>query len=633
MAAERNEIGADFRIAVESTPLWFWRLVLILAGIVLYGWDAGDRGLWSAHEGRAAQNAATILETGDWTLPALFTGDPETQKPPLYYWMVAAAAKASGGVDAASVRFPALVAGIAGLLIVFEFGRRLGGVKTGVLAAVILGATTRFAWLARVGRIDMPLAALTLGALFLFWNARVRPRAAEQPGEQCAARLPWTFYLLLGLGLLIKGPIAVVLVALPILSWMAFEGLPIIPVFQQGALSTWRDLRVIPGGLLTLAVAGPWFAYASYTTDGRFFREFFLYHNVERALGTDEALKSNPFWFYIPRTLVDAFPWSLLAPALALGLWKRRSEWRAGRQSSSWVFLIGWIVSTLLFLSVVSFKRMDYALPIYPAFALLLAEWLRDRRFRYDRRLLEGRASPPERRARLVTGTAYLCVALAAPLAVWAARQFTRKGGLAKTILGIEPFDNYLNETDAFMMHGVEGLLRAQWPLLAILSVVLVGCVWYFHVGWHQRRNGRIALGLAVPWLACFLVQVHVLLPSLNPSRDMQKFAEIVRHLAGPVRTVHYFGKFDPDLVFHAGKPARLVGDWEELVRLAESPEPCFVVLKTEQVRWVKGDRRLARLHPLASNSDAAFGKHREPRTLLTNRPADVAGKARQDVR
>ena len=48
---------------------------LVIFGVALYllfFHRLGDRDLWSSHEGRAAQDAQTILDDGDWGLPRLF---------------------------------------------------------------------------------------------------------------------------------------------------------------------------------------------------------------------------------------------------------------------------------------------------------------------------------------------------------------------------------------------------------------------------------------------------------------------------------------------------------------------------------------------------------------------------------
>src|SRR5438477_11939655 len=79
----------------------------------------GERDLWASHEARAAQDAQTVLDTGDWVVPRLFDGQPELQKPPLYYWLVAGCAWLRGGpVDALAERLPAPPAGAAAVLAV-----------------------------------------------------------------------------------------------------------------------------------------------------------------------------------------------------------------------------------------------------------------------------------------------------------------------------------------------------------------------------------------------------------------------------------------------------------------------------------------------------------------------------------
>src|SRR5207248_9492868 len=82
----------------------------------------GERDLWASHEARAAQDAQTILDTGDWVVPRLFDGQPELQKPPLYYWLVAGLGWLHGGrVDAIAERLPAALAGAATVLAVGLF--------------------------------------------------------------------------------------------------------------------------------------------------------------------------------------------------------------------------------------------------------------------------------------------------------------------------------------------------------------------------------------------------------------------------------------------------------------------------------------------------------------------------------
>src|SRR5206468_12527077 len=98
-----------------------------------------DRELVSSHEARAAQDAQTILLDNRWELPALFDRKTELQKPPLYYWMVAAIGRVTGGqVDALAVRLPAALAAAGGALVICLFGFLRSRSWAGIIGAAAL---------------------------------------------------------------------------------------------------------------------------------------------------------------------------------------------------------------------------------------------------------------------------------------------------------------------------------------------------------------------------------------------------------------------------------------------------------------------------------------------------------------
>src|SRR5438552_18496243 len=103
----------------SNTWLYLCSCVLV-CGAFLFFYRLADRDLWSSHEGRAAQDAQTVLSEHQWGLPRLFDGKIELQKPPLYYWLVAGIAALRGGqVDAWSVRLPAAGAALGTVLLLF----------------------------------------------------------------------------------------------------------------------------------------------------------------------------------------------------------------------------------------------------------------------------------------------------------------------------------------------------------------------------------------------------------------------------------------------------------------------------------------------------------------------------------
>ncbi len=325
---------------------------LCLCGSFLIFYHLGDRDLWASHEARAAQDAQRILDDGDWSLPRLFDDQVELQKPPLYYWLAAAAGWLRGGtMDAVAERLPAAIAGMVAVLGVFGFLAGRGRMLAGLLASLILATAQHFTWISRTGRIDVPLTVAVAAAILCLWSAR-RPDLAA--GRAFAWNLAG--YLAIAAGILLKGPIALVL--------------PLAVVSINAAFTREKVFsRSLCWGLpLVLAVAGPWFVVAHLRTHGEFTRVFFWYHHVQRATGGAAALASHPWWFYGPRLAFDFLPWS---PLLALAGWwtlRRRSNERdaIGRLG------LVWLVTVVLLLSASRFKRADYLLPAYPGAAIWL---------------------------------------------------------------------------------------------------------------------------------------------------------------------------------------------------------------------------------------------------------------------
>lgn len=350
------------------TRLFLPYAAVLLLGSVLFFHGLGERELSSSHEARAGQNAAVILQTGQWGLPRLFDEQIELQKPPLYYWMIAVVGWLRGEVDASAVRLPAALAALATVLLLLWSLTRCGRPLAGLIAACVLATCWHFTWLARVGRIDMPLTFTVTTALVCFFlgGASWRWRAAG--------------YVAMGVGVLLKGPIALVLVGAVSFAMIVVSDDSLAPktflrnVAKRVARGSWWWGAVIVAG-----VAGPWFIWANVQTGGRLWDVFVIYHNMERGFGS-ETLAAHPWWFYGMRFWIDALPWSLLAPA-ACWLARTKGWWR-----NDPVCRLGlvWLIAIAGLLSLMRFKRADYLLPALPGLALFLGAvaerwWLESR--------------------------------------------------------------------------------------------------------------------------------------------------------------------------------------------------------------------------------------------------------------
>ncbi len=328
--------------------------LILLCGFLFFR-GLAERDLWSSHEARAAMDAQSLLDDGFGSVPRLFDGRAELQKPPLYYWLVALAARASGtAVDARAVRLPAALAGLVGVLLLYGFAARRGRPVAGLVSAVVLATALHYTWLARVGRIDMPLTLTTALALLAFYRA----------GRESLV----VAYLALAAGLLLKGPIGAVLPLGVAAAWLlANRELP-VPWRLRDWLRLLHRYGLWWGVPLVAVLVVPVYLWADARTGGEFFRVFLWHHNVERGFGGSDLLRAHPWWFYGPHLAADFLPWSLLLPAAAWSF-VRRGWWRDDPEAR---FGLTWLLTTLLLLSLARFKRADYLLPAFPGAALFL---------------------------------------------------------------------------------------------------------------------------------------------------------------------------------------------------------------------------------------------------------------------
>lgn len=330
----------------------------------LYFDQLGVRDLWASHEARAAQNAQAMLDDGTWLFPRRYDGSPELQKPPLYYWCVAAFGWVRGRVDATAVRLPSTLAALATIALVVVYLFRRGRPQAALVAGVALATAHHFTWIGRTGRIDVPLTATTTAAVLCLRQTDSRARVIA--GNLAVVA-----------GVLLKGPLGAVLPGVVLAveraaGWAEGSESRRIPFNAPPVRGGPRSPRPTLRGLLVFTVlCAAWFVYAHFVTEGEFTRVFFWHHHVQRAAGGSETLAAHPWWFYAARVAVDWLPWSPLL-GLALLCYARRPDFRVDREARLGLV---WLVAIVGLLSLSRFKRADYLLPAYPGAAILLGCW------------------------------------------------------------------------------------------------------------------------------------------------------------------------------------------------------------------------------------------------------------------
>jgi 4-amino-4-deoxy-L-arabinose transferase-like glycosyltransferase len=311
-----------------------------------------DCPLQEPEEPRYAEIPRQMLQRGDGIVPTL-QGLPYYDKPPLLYWLVMASYKLCGIQDW-SARLVSTGAAFLCVLVTYLWGRRTLGLRPALVGAFILCLSWRFVYLGRLVTMNSLLCLLVVAAL------------AAGHVAVSSANLRWRWWLLsaaaTSLGLLTKGPVALVLAMVPLFAFCVLD-----PRTARPGARGWLGYLVISCGL-----ACPWYLAVASSEPG-FLSYFFWKHNLVRYVAPFDHAK--PLWYFLPEILLGMLPWSFLFPSLFRFLCSRSANQSARRPPALGFFLLASLWS-ILFFSLGGSKRAGYVLPAMPPLALALGYYL-----------------------------------------------------------------------------------------------------------------------------------------------------------------------------------------------------------------------------------------------------------------
>ncbi|WP_266180504.1 ArnT family glycosyltransferase [Dyella humicola] len=301
-------------------------------------------------ETRYLSIAWEMRQSGSWITLHL-NGFPYVDKPPLLFWMINAGWSVLG-ISLWSARAMVLLFGMACVELCRQLERRLAPDASGQAAWLLMGFIF-FAMFSGVVMFDVTLCfCVLLGFLAIVTYVQTGNRAA-------------LLLLFVGsvLGVLAKGPVALLHLALPILAarwWSAAER----PVSWRKVIT--MVLVAVLGGLPALL----WAWAAVHNLDATDAHNLLLRQTAGRVV--ESFAHNRPFWWYLPWVPVLLLPWPILLR------WRRVTA-VAGERSGSAAARFGLSASVpaLFAFCLVSGKQLHYLLPLLPGVALLLGAWLR----------------------------------------------------------------------------------------------------------------------------------------------------------------------------------------------------------------------------------------------------------------
>jgi 4-amino-4-deoxy-L-arabinose transferase-like glycosyltransferase len=500
---------------------------------LLYLSALGGPALLEPDEGRYAEIAREMVVSADYVTPR---NDwvRYFEKPPLVYWASAASIRIFGPNEFA-VRLPAATFSVGQVAVTEIIGEAMFGATVGMLGAMALALSPLFFGFARFATLDPALAFFLTAALGAFYLAVETP----DPRPRRRRNLLILAVIMLALGTLAKGPVAVVLAGAIGLAFLLTRRRA-----REILRMPWLTAIVLYG-----AIVVPWFAIASARNPG-FLKFFFLHEHVARYLASSEH-EWGPY-FLLVVAAAGTWPWLAFAWSGAARLWRERAANRAGDRDPL-VFLVLWFAVVLIFFSIPRSKLGSYILPGLPPIAILagfgMTRFVKDGAQRSFWRWFAG--------INLAIGCA-----LAAALAIFADR------------LGRVPAIDGVMIAAAFVIIALAPLVPARRGHRALaLATITIGVLFACGAGLKLRRDAAAFYS--------YRRLARVITPYLDSGCRLASYRHFVQAL--PFYTGHreaivgYRGELAP---FSNDRDAQasFIPDLAALERLWKSPE-CVVAI------------------------------------------------------
>lgn len=481
-------------------------------------------------EARFAQASHQMLESKDY-VRIYFQDEPRHKKPIGIYWLQVLSVKLFSAENKKEIwpyRIPSVLGALLAVLGTYAIGRRLFEAREALLGSALLACSLLLVVEAHQATTDAALLAAIVASQWAL--------ADLYAGREDATGKNWPAFLVFwsaqGAGILLKGPIVLMVSAFTVLSLGFWD-------------RNWRWLRSLqplPGVLLLFLLVLPWSLAVWKATDGAFFQDAFRGDFFPKLISGQESHGAPP-GYYLLLLPVAFWPASALLGVTCRHAWKERT-------CEGVKFCICWIVPSWIVFEMVPTKLPHYVLPLYPALALLSA-----------RAILEFHRNPgpwpkfwPRRVPLFFMGLFGVLVLVGALILPWIAEGRPLKMGILTALLGF-----------GIAAQGIRLLSRGQ-PLRAV-TLCIAGNV--------------VVFGLL---LQAVLPQVDAMWLSRSIQQKIPHWAPAAE---GKIPRVVSAGYHEPSLVFLVGTETRLVTPEAAALSLTESPETLSIVWDRELPRFL----------------------------------------------
>lgn len=504
--------------------------------------------LWDRDEPRFSRATAEMIESGNYLYPT-FNGQLRPDKPILIYWLMSVPMRVLGPTSLAC-RFFSSVGIALTCALTFLLARRFLDATAGLWSMAILASTLLILVEGTAATSDGILLPCLVAVMVLF------ARGLETP-------LRWydvaAMGLALGLGLLAKGPVALlpVLVILVTLWRLRHGEIRLRPLLAALAGA------VALGVLIFLAWALP----ANRATGGEFLRLGLGHHVLARASQPLEGhggrfLLNLPY--YLPVIVAGFFPWTLHLPGAIHALLGQRVG-TARFRTLFWT----WVVSVVVLMTLVATKLPHYILFTWPAFALAVGGVL----------AADAQGKLAARDRNWLRGGIYF---------------FGPVAGGAVVAFCVVPF--WLHRP---------GTIVPFWSAAAVLLLVSI-------LALRQQLQDRpraSAMTLLTGMVVLLFPVMFGVLPALEKTKIAPALAQAVRRQTAPEVPVAAFDYDEPTLHFYLGRPIEALAGEEAAVRWARQERPGVLIISKPALAEIEKRHGPLGLVEIAAREGLNFAK------------------------
>ncbi len=341
-------------------PVAVVALVLLVLAVALPGLrklPVTDR-----DEARYAQASRQMVESGDY-VQIRFLEEARNKKPAGIYWLHTLSVRLTGVKDEIwPYRLVSVAGALLAVLLVYLLARRIQP-DAPLLPAVALAACPLLVCVSHAATTDAVLLATVCGAQVclarVYTSVRGQGSGVGQatgikPPEESLLWAAVGFWVAIGTGILVKGPLTPLIAGLTVLALCLHD-------------RSFRWLRALRPGLglgLLLLIVVPWLVAIQQATHGAFLRESVGKDLLTKVQGAQESHGALPGAYLAAANLLF---WPLFPLA-----WRGIGQaWQARRRDPAAVFLLAWLVPAWLVFELVPTKLPHYVLPLYPVLAFL----------------------------------------------------------------------------------------------------------------------------------------------------------------------------------------------------------------------------------------------------------------------